>query len=266
MILRFLHNNPSHEARWCGPRTLNIKPNDIDSMPAKITSESDPRIQGLIGGKFNRLTLIRFVNWRIMPSGQRYQIWECRCDCGTIKMLSSSNFKKTQSCGCSLVDKMKSMAKHGGSAGRHPLYRTWKGMRQRCLSEKCPGFKDYGGRGITICKRWDDFSLFALDMGPKPSPKHQLGRIDNNGNYEPGNVRWETPMQNMANTRHNRIIEHDGKKLHLMEWARITGLLPETIALRIKLGWPMNAVMNPHVMTPSEKSLYGHARQNHKLA
>lgn len=84
---------------------------------------------------------------------------------------------------------------------KHPLYITWAGMHQRCRNPNTKNYGRYGGRGITICKRWFDFANFLADMGMKPTPAHTLDRIDSNGNYEPGNVRWALPIHQTHNRR-----------------------------------------------------------------
>jgi hypothetical protein len=85
---------------------------------------------------------------------------------------------------------------------KHPLYKTWKGIIQRCTNPDSQGYKHYGGRGISICSRWaNNFELFAKDMGKKPSPKHSIDRINNDGNYEPSNCRWADPVTQANNTR-----------------------------------------------------------------
>ena len=89
--------------------------------------------------------------------------------------------------------------KHGMHT--HPLYHTWENMRARCNNANHTNYSWYGARGIKVCERWNDFSKFVADVGEKPTPKHTLDRIDNNGDYEPGNVRWATHLEQMHNQR-----------------------------------------------------------------
>jgi hypothetical protein len=100
---------------------------------------------------------------------------------------------------------------HGQSrrGKRHPLYWTWKCMRQRCLNPHHRDYRLWGGRGITICARWDDFEAFAADMGPKPTPQHSLDRIDNDllvDSYSPTNCRWATKQEQVRNRRPRRGV------------------------------------------------------------
>ena len=94
-----------------------------------------------------------------------------------------------------------------------PEYNSWDSMRKRCKNPKQKSYAYYGGRGISVCRRWDEsFMSFYEDMGPKPTPKHQIGRIDNDGNYCPENCRWETPLENSLNKRtpKNNTTGHKG--------------------------------------------------------
>jgi hypothetical protein len=89
---------------------------------------------------------------------------------------------------------------HGGTRSRE--FNTWKGMQRRCYLQSAAGFKNYGGRGIAVCDRWlHSFENFLADMGCKPSPKHSIDRINNDGNYEPGNCRWATAKEQRQNRR-----------------------------------------------------------------
>jgi len=118
-----------------------------------------------------------------------------------------------------------------------PEYRAWKAMRDRCRHAN--HFKNYSGRGIKVCDRWDNFMVFFGDVGSQPSPKHTLDRINNNGNYEPGNVRWETRQQQAVNTRAQPMIDYLGAPATIRQAVEAEGSLV-TVRLaseRIRRGW-----------------------------
>jgi hypothetical protein len=127
-----------------------------------------------------------------------------------------------------------------------PEYSAWVNMRQRCLNPKNKRFKDYGGRGITICPQWDDFMCFLLDVGPRPSSQHSLDREKNDGNYEPGNVRWSIPTVQSRNTRRNQLITIGGETLCVTDWAKRAEIHYSAIIKRLKKGAsPLEAVFTP---------------------
>lgn len=127
-----------------------------------------------------------------------------------------------------------------------PGYKTWSSMVQRCTNPNNPDFPKWGGRGITICDEWRNSSeAFLLAVGPRPSQKHTIDRIDNNAGYFPGNVRWATRAEQNANTSANRHISHDGETHHMSEWARIKGLPLGTLHYRLVKGaWPVDRALN----------------------
>jgi hypothetical protein len=129
--------------------------------------------------------------------------------------------------------------RHGHArGGKHtPEYHAWQNMRQRCGNPRNRRFRNWGGRGIKVCERWADFENFLADMGIRPHGT-TLDRRDTNGHYEPGNCRWATPTEQGRNSRRNHLIEHNGERLCLAEWATKLGIAAATIRKRLKLGWP----------------------------
>lgn len=195
----------------------------------------------IAGQKFGHLTALRTCE-KFLPSGKRYIQWVCRCDCGNETTAETRHLRngKVKSCGCyarSRVGPDHPKFKHGGR--RTPEHLAWMAARNRCQAQpgEC-GFERYAGRGISMGQRWrDSFENFLADMGPRP-PGMSLDRIDNDGNYEPGNCRWATRAVQGRNKSTNRIIEIDGVNLTLVEWSTISGTKRQVISGRIARGWP----------------------------
>lgn len=149
----------------------------------------------IAGEKFGKLTAVCFSGTR-----NRHTLWKCVCDCGNITKVFLDNLRNgtSKSCGCQAKPPPPQI-KHGKSDS--PTYRSWEAMKRRCYCKKDKAFKDYGGRGIRVCARWrNSFGNFLKDMGIRPRNK-TIDRIENNGNYEPRNCRWSTPLQQNRNTR-----------------------------------------------------------------
>jgi hypothetical protein len=148
---------------------------------------------------------------------------------------------------------MSKFEKTHGDAGRgkrSPEYTCWMLMKQRCFNPKSAGFKRYGGRGIRVCDRWSGeggYENFLLDVGKKPTPTHSLDRFPNNdGNYEPGNVRWATPVEQSNNTRRSRWLVAFGERLTVAQWSKRTGIARQAIEKRCDRGWvPERALSAP---------------------
>lgn len=121
--------------------------------------------------------------------------------------------------------------------GSDPLYSIWVQMVERCTNNKHPQYKNYGARGISVSKRWiDSFLQFKKDIPPRPEGakrEFSLDRINNNGNYEPGNVRWATAKEQLRNTRHNHMITYNGETKSLVEWAECLDIKYNTLCTRI---------------------------------
>lgn len=170
---------------------------------------------------------MRVGQWEVLGfAGMKGSIslWLCKCHCcGRERAVVGANLLRetTKSCG-----------KRDGRK-KHPLHETWAGMIVRCRNPKDTAFHRYGGRGITVCERWtNDFWAFVSDMGPKPDPSYSIERIDNDGNYEPGNCVWASPKQQTRNTTRTNIIEFKGKRLCLTDWAKLLGIPRSTLSWR----------------------------------
>ena len=124
------------------------------------------------------------------------------------------------------------------------LRTTWYNMKKRCLDPKGLQYPDYGGRGIAVCARWMDFAAFAADMGERPDPSFTLDRVNNDGNYEPGNCRWATIDEQMYNRRSTLRVVIDGEQLTTKDIAERTGLAPKTIRVRIARGTPPGKILS----------------------
>lgn len=202
-----------------------------------------PRRHDITGQPFGKLTAVRMVR-----ANSQHSWWECRCECGGTAIVTMNNLRRgnTTSCGCAYTD-------HGMTDT--PEHEAWVNMIQRCTNPKNPGFANYRGRGITVCQAWlESFVAFLNDVGMRPGPGYSLERKENDGNYEPGNVEWiPAPLQHQ-NKRTNRMLEIDGVRKCMAEWARIFGRPAGTIHKRLKLGWDVKrAVTEPSDLRFSTK-------------
>lgn len=191
-----------------------------------------PKID-LTGQKFHRLTVLAMAD----TAKQRTR-WKCACACGSVVVVGTDDLRKrtTKSCGCWKAEQAGMRAKeimrtHGGS--KLPIYKVWSMMRQRCSNPNSHKYPQYGGRGIKVCEQWQDFALFLADMGERPSAQHSLDRIDSNGDYEPGNVRWATQREQQNNRRDNRLLTVNGQTKTSSEWGRDIGVNPNLVRQRI---------------------------------
>lgn len=142
----------------------------------------------------------------------------------------------------------------GRPASYSQEYTSWHQMLRRCTDPEYLSFRNYGGRGISVCASWvGSFDAFIRDVGLRPTPKHQLDRIDNNDNYEPGNCRWATKREQARNRRTNRFLTFNGETLTVVAWAERIGLSKDTLRSRLNSGWSL-----PDALTVPRISRYQH--------
>jgi hypothetical protein len=190
------------------------------------------KAENLVGRKFERLTVLK------RDFSKNRTSWFCICDCSNITTVVSYSLKsgKTSSCGCkqreSAVIVGKNKLTHG--KGGTPEHRTWSNMLTRCRNKNSEDYKNYGGRGITVCDRWLNFENFLKDMGERPGLNYTIDRINNDCNYEPTNCKWET-RQNQNRNKRNITIHNINEANHIRkEYA--TGKYTQK-ELAVKLGY-----------------------------
>lgn len=206
-----------------------------DEKPIKLTG----RFKDITSQRFGRLVAVELFG---RVKHQRVA-WKCQCDCGAIAIITANRLVQglTKSCGCLQKElTRKRFQTHGHSVNRviSPTYRTWSALKERCLNPKNKFFKEYGGRGIAVCDSWmNSFESFLRDMGPKPTKRHSIDRIDNDKGYSPENCRWATPTQQARNTRRTVKLTLNGVTHTLADWCEILQIPRSTISGRRKRGW-----------------------------
>lgn len=194
----------------------------------------------MTGRRAGLLTVITFAEKR-----GRNAYWACVCDCGCATVVSGTKLRSgyTQSCGCLIDRGRRERAKHRMT--KTPEHNAWLAMRRRCNNPSDKRYGYYGGRGIRVCPEWEaDFNAFIAHVGLRPSTDHSLDRIDPNGHYEPGNVRWATQKVQKQNKRTVIHVEIDGVRKPLSEWARQFGISPKLAWSRYKQrGWDIRKTL-----------------------
>lgn len=198
------------------------------------------------GQTFGKLTTIVQVG----KNKNGTTLWRCQCSCGKQSTVPWTRLTSgtTRSCGCLRGHHLRT---HGQT--KLPEYTVWAAMLARCRNPKATNYRFYGGRGIRVCDRWHHFPHFLADVGRKPDTSMTLDRIDGNGNYEPGNVRWASRLQQAQNVRHNVNITARGKTQSISVWSRETGINPITLRKRVRMGLTGEAVFQEQ-STASERA------------
>lgn len=195
-------------------------------------------IEIALGTRFGHLTVVELFKGQTREPGRHYLV---RCECGTERPLRATYLiQGAKTCGC-----RRSLFAPGEAEERAALVGIWHGMIRRCTVPATIGYENYGGRGVIVCRRWlESFEAFLEDMAPRPSPRHSLDRHpDNDGNYEPGNVRWATRAEQARNKRTNRLITYQGETKCLMDWASELGMLHATLDGRLRRGWDVERAL-----------------------
>lgn len=214
-----------------------------------------PRKVEMIGSVFYRLTVIE----ELAPDKRGEIKWRCKCECGKEIISLGGNLRSggTKSCGCYNDNRIGDLNRqHGMSKTR--MFKIWVGVRKRCNNPNVKSFHIYGGSGIRMCGRWEDFENFYEDMKEEYTDNLTLDRFPNkNGNYEPSNCRWATPKQQQNNRNNNHIIELNSISKTLSEWSSDSGTCQATIGWRLKKGWNIEeAIYGKSKLTESELNKY----------
>jgi len=201
----------------------------------------------LVGFKIGRITVLSEADMRGAS-----RMWNVECECGKKYVVYQGNLLKNtteiKSCGCYTRELIvKRCLTHGESSKATVTteYKAWASMISRCYNPKCPSYKYYGAKGITVCDEWrNSYECFLKDMGRKPTPKHSNDRIDSKKNYEKSNCKWSTDKEQQYNRGSNHLIEHLGEVKPLGMWAEIYKTDRRQFRYRLKMcDWNMD-VMN----------------------
>ena len=196
-------------------------------------------IEKFVGLEFTYLTVIKEGNIHVTSGGFKHRTILCKCKCGIEKEFQFSSVKNgsIKSCGCYSAEiasnRMKTQSKTHGKTLTSEYY-SWMSMKKRCLNPRHKSYKDYGGRGICICERWEkSFENFFEDMGLRPDKNYSLDRLNNNLGYFKENCRWATKKEQCRNVRSNVLITYNNQTKCLSEWAEILGTSREKLNYRI---------------------------------
>jgi hypothetical protein len=236
--------------------TANLKGRPAMSNAHSNGGKSHYNTIDITGLKVKRWTVIDFETGAL--GGSR---WRCRCECGTERVYRSQCIRRgsmSDSCGC-VPETRPYRIKHGLTRNNKKLLSVWSSMVRRCHNPLDSGYKNYGGRGISVCRAWrTDAKAFAEYIGlPPEDGEYQIDRIDNDGNYEPGNVRWATRSENVRNTRLTVMVEWDGKRVPLITLCEQLGFSYSCVFGRVKRG------MSPEQAIIAGKRIIGAPKRRH---
>lgn len=206
-------------------------------MAEQESTKHSHNFKDLTGKRFGRLIVESLAP---RQPNSRMAFWNCICECGNTCIVNGQMLRlgRVTSCKCWARETTSSRFKRHGLT-RTREHRIWVNIRQRCLNPKTPAFKNYGGRGITICDRWmDSFTAFLDDMGPCPDGM-TIDRIDNALGYSKDNCRWTTRLVQNRNSRRSIRVEHQGSIISMRELSNMTGIPYPTLINRHRRGSPL---------------------------
>lgn len=260
----------------CGSENVAIrlsflKSGKIKSCGCLIEEKGKNLKDNLLGQKFGNLTVIEEAPNYSTVSGKEITQWKCKCDCGNVLFVKSHSLKsgRTKSCGCisspmAIETRIKkgNLIKNGRSFLR--IGHIYGGMKQRCYDPKCPGYRNYGARGIKICDEWlgekgfETFYEWSKEHGyieEADGRQNSIDRIDNDGDYSPDNCRWVNNIVQSNNRRGNVFVEYQGEKKTIAEWAREKGITHGALASRIKRGWDIERALTEPMHRNKQKAV-----------
>jgi hypothetical protein len=233
------HSSSPTDLAMKTPRLINIPP-ALRSPDLIRRLPRNANFRDRTGGKASGCTVLGYAG--ILPPS--FSAWLCRCGCGK-KFIASSNHLNQSRIGCGCKQ-----ARHRLS-GTH-IYSTWLEMMARCYDRRNDAYARYGGRGVTVCKRWrESVERFAKNMGPRPSDGHVLGRNNLTGNFTPANCRWVTKRESLESLGRMTVIEHAGRRLSLPEWAKRLGVTHQAMYYRVRRCREFGADLAEAVATPA---------------
>jgi hypothetical protein len=209
----------------------------------------------------------RFGRWTVLDASDREAV-HCRCDCGTERAVRAYNLvnktKGSRSCGCLRRETTSRLMTTHGVKPTDYRYMLWQTLMGKCYRPTHKDYAYYGGRGITVHAPWHDAGAFICEiitlLGPRPGG-YQLDRIDNGGNYEPGNVRWASRTEQANNRRDNTLLTYNGETATIAEWSRRMGLSQGIVSQRVKLGWPVEKLLTTPSQRPGKLTQGGQSTQ-----
>lgn len=208
-----------------------------DNINGVLKKPTHKNFKDLTGQTFGRLFVIQYAGRKSCGAS-----WFCRCECGNIKTVRGTSLRRKEILSCGCLNKeivKKQFTTHNKSYTKE--YKIFTAAKDRCNNPQNKGYYKYGGRGIKFS--FETFEDFIKEAGARPTDKHSLDRIQNNGNYEAGNVQWATATKQARNTRNNVFITFQGQSKCISEWSEILGINKNTINFRRRKGFCIECVL-----------------------